>query len=567
MSFSARPILRPRDSAAADGGVWSIARNGGEAFRWEGFYTGPLALERDDLAAASRTLLGLELDDVPAAAARTVRPYVGEAGGVRAVVMHSATPGLRSLEADLADAESRRTPDDVATYVEARAVSLARPGDIVVGRTEPWRLAAELAGVQAVTIPGTEHYYLSHAIIALAVKRGEQAPALASLASTLRDRPDTLVRLYALDLEMQLVLLLLARLAGLEWIYTDANSPAIAADWNAKAPLHPSVDDASTMSSAGRGPHAWLAAESELSPLARRLAVHVTTLPGYSIDAGPVDEQVFARKLETAAHLLRERYGLHRGCLKPSQAGAGARIVSGIALDDDGMLRHLAARAWPSREAYVLEAQVEYLHRRVAGADLTLSPSGHIRDGRVAEGLTLQIMNGASWQGNIYVDEHSSPSVGLSVESYRSIGDAITNLHAGFSDRGLGLATAGFDFAVGQVGGAFADEVLVALQDPNMSSHGAEYLRHFLDGVRRAGGPRYGATKVVCPAPGMTLAVLRALYEKSQPEECPQVLASIPGRWGMIAVAAGSPVAATRALVRRERDLFERDAIIRVAPR
>jgi len=549
---------------ASDPGVWSVTRDGGTPFRWEGFYTGPLELDRAALTVATRRLLDISLDDVPAAAQRVLRPAGGDRGDEIALIMHSATPGLRSLEADLADAESRRTPDDVATYVEARAVSLARPGDVVVGRTAPWRLAAELATLERVTIPDVEHYYLTHAIIKLALDSGGRAPQLARLTALLRARPGTLVRLYALDREMQIVLLTLARLAGLDEIRTDANSPAVAAHWNAKAPLHPTVDDALGLQIGTRDPREVLAAESSLTALHRRLGVGTPLLPGYTIDATELERDAFSEQLVSAARLLSQRYGLRLGCLKPSEAGAGARIVTAIALDDPARLLALATQAWHSREAYVLEAHVAYDRVRVDSEnELLIAPSGHIRAGAVAEGLTLQITSGTSWQGNVFLDGEACESMGLAREHYRAIVDAITELRAAFAARDLSLVTAGFDFAVGRVGGSFGDDALVALQDPNLSSHGAEYLRHFLDGVRAAGGPPYAATKVVCPAPGQTLDALRIVAR----EGGFTAMSSIPGRWGMIATASESPRAAAKEILGRARELKRRGLIVGVAQR
>ncbi|HEX8157625.1 MAG TPA: hypothetical protein VF526_09600 [Solirubrobacteraceae bacterium] len=540
-----------------------MTRDGGVPFRWDGFYTGPLTLDDSTLAAAAQQLLNLSVDDVPAAAERVLRPAASDRGAEGALIVHSATRGLRSLEADLGDAESRRTPDDVATYVETRAVSLARTGDVVVGRTAPWRLAAELAGLERVTIPDLDHYYLSHAIIKLALDSDGRAPELAYLAALLQARPTTLVRLYALDREMQIVLLTLARLANLDEIRTDANSPAVADHWNAKAPLHPTVDDALTLDVRRRDPQELLLAESALTALHRRLGVQTPLLPGYTIDAAEREPDAFTERLLSAARLLRERYDLRLGCLKPSEAGAGARIVTAIELNDLARLRELAGRAWGSREAYVLEAHIAYERAHVDGDDLLVAPSGHIRAGRVAEGLTLQITNGTSWQGNVYLDEQGCQAMGLSREHYRVIIDAIAELRAAFATHDLGLATAGFDFAVGRIGGTFGDKVLVALQDPNLSSHGAEYLRHFLDSVWSAGGPPYGATKVICPAPGQTLDALRTFAD----EDSFTVMSSIPGRWGMIAAAAESPQAAAREILSRARELERRGAILRVAPR
>jgi hypothetical protein len=185
-----------------------------------------------------------------------------------------------------------------------------------------------------------------------------------------------------------------------------------------------------------------------------------------------------------------------------------------------------------------------------------------VRHGRVAHGLTLQFTSGTSWQGNIYLDASTCGGLGLAEEHYRVIAEAIAELHAAFESQKLGLVTAGFDFAVGRVGGVFGDNTLVALQDPNMSSHGAEYLRHFLDGVRTGGGPHYAATKVICPARGQTLDVLRTFEQPGF-----AVMSAIPGRWGMIAAAAATPRAAAQSVLRHAAELHRCGATLHVAPR
>jgi hypothetical protein len=529
--------------------TWRVTLEDGTEFLWQGFYTGPAALSREDLERISWELLGFGLEDVPGAAARELRPYVSDGSPVHSIIMHSGTPVLKSLQADMNDALHGTAPDDVTTYVETRSVVLAGRNDLVVGRTSTWRSAATLAGVEMVEIPGIEYYYLTHAILQLAASQGPSAPALHRLIEELRDHPDILIRLYSLDRETQMVLLYLKRMAGIEVLYTDANSPEVAEYWNTKAPLHPTVEDASELASDMGSPDAILAAESALSPLARRLGVRCLTVPGYTVDGRSATFNVVESRLAMAADLLRQRYGITHGCLKPSESGAGARIVLGIDLLDSVQLRELAESVHAAGEEFILEAQVTYTRHLVGGQLLTVCPSVHIRHGHLTPGMTLQIINGTSWQGNIYFDESVCTSVGMSPAQYRTIRADLEALHRGFSQAQLSVVTAGFDFAVGRIGGIFGDEVLVALQDPNLSSHGAEYLRLFLDQVTAAGGPGYGATKVINPVASLVELTDRLARDSG---DWARVIAAIPGRWGMLAVAADSPSAAVELIAEWE---------------
>ena len=62
-----------------------------------------------------------------------------------------------------------RPVSDLTTYVETRGLYLARSGDLVVGRTRPWRRAIAKEGVWRLTLPDTDHYYMSHALLWRAV--------------------------------------------------------------------------------------------------------------------------------------------------------------------------------------------------------------------------------------------------------------------------------------------------------------------------------------------------------------------------------------------------------------
>ncbi|MEV5411863.1 hypothetical protein AB0K60_23875 [Thermopolyspora sp. NPDC052614] len=544
-------------------GSWDVVFRDGRTFRWEGFYTGPRVLSPDRLREICRQLLGIDLDDVPAAAASGLRPYVSDGTPTPSIILHSATPVLKSVEADLSDAMNGRVADDVATYVEARAVSLAGPGDVVVGRTHPWAVAARLAGVEAVAIPGIDFYYLSHAILDLAANGGEDPAPLRRLVRVLTDRPHTLIRLYALDREIQMVLLYLKRQAGLDFLLTDANSPEVADYWNTKAPLHPLATEAARLT-VGDDPEKTLRDEICISPIARKLHIECPVLPGYTVGDPDRAGADIGDEIRLAARLLADRYGLTRGCFKPSEGGAGARIVRDVRLGDDAALDRLAEAARRTGGQYILEPQFSYLTATVSGTTFTLAPSGHVRYGHVADGLTLQFTNGTSWQGNLYFDAAACHEVGVGPAEYAAITTMLRELYAAFTENGHSLVTAGFDFAVGTVGGAFGGRLFTVMQDPNLSSHGAEYLRLFLDTVRDGRRTAYAATKVVIPrAP---LGVLRERQVAEDPRRF-RVLTAIPGRWGMIAASGPSPRAAMEELGSREKELLNAGLVVEAPPR
>ena len=102
--------------------------------------------------------------------------------------------------------------------------------------------------------------------------------------------------------------------------------------------------------------------------------------------------------------------------------------------------------------------------------------------------------------------------------------------------------TGGIDFAIGRIGGRFGDTVFAAPIDFNLSSHGAEYLRAFLDRVGPS-GKRYAATRVYRPSARTGLAQTEAAVRDLAPAgETVSTIACVPGSWGMIASTGADPV-------------------------
>jgi hypothetical protein len=544
----------------SSGGSWDVHLPDGRRVRWRDQYTGPVVLTAGPLSGIRRRLLGLADEHAVQAAVEQEFRLAPAGTAEPAVLVYSASQVKKCFEADLADLGDGRQPECPAAYIETRSAYLARGADLVCGRTAPWRAAMAHRGRRGIEVPGLEYYYLTHALLVLADQFEERpSAALRRLVDYARSTREPTFRVYMLDDELSVFLLWLKRMAGAATLTVEANGPRLTSRWNQKTSLHPFATEASGLPvSASASPHAVLRQESELTPLAREVGLVPARVPGYSVAAGSREE--LGAAFATAAGLLVDRYGVTRGCLKPSRSGTGARILTGIPLDDGTTTERLADLAARTGEDYVLEAHVDYLAAGTAAAELVLAPSMHIVDGGLGEGATLQFLTGTVWRGNVYVDRQSCRVLGLDEETFDLMRRGMTDFVEAFD--GLGPAAAlvkgGVDFAVGRVGGVFGTDLLVGMQDLNLSSHGAEYLRVFRRDLLAAGdfGAASVATRVVRPTRHADLDQLDDALGRSAPRPLSSaVIACVPGRWGMIGVAAASVGEACDAVLRMEEEL------------
>ncbi|RMI31263.1 hypothetical protein EBN03_17990 [Nocardia stercoris] len=493
-------------------------------------YVGPAALTSGEFAALTRRLLGLRPERLRDAVERELRFGTGDPG-IPGVLLYTSTPAKDTLGAALAEVAAGRPPVDWPTIIEARSVLLAQPGDLHVGRSAPWRAAA--GNRLTAVVPDTGHYYFLHSLLVLAAR---DDPSLDPIVGHIRRNPEGSIRVYAADEPTLAFLLWLRRRAGVATLNVEANHPAVFEAWSHKAVLHPRVDEAAALR-VGPDPRHTLAAETALTPLARELGIRVPRLPGYTLPA----DLSFDGAFRAAATLLRDRFGITRGCLKAAKSSSG----QGIRTDID-LAAELPGPPGPACGEWVLEAQAEYCRLPVTGHLFQLAPSVHLRRGTPADGMTLQFLSDTFWQGNVYFDRDSCEAAGVPVPVYDRIRAALIDLHSALHE--LGLVTGGIDFAVARVGGRFGRSALTGLQDLNLSACGADLLRAFRDRTRES-GLRSAATKVVVPPQNMTTADLQRLLD-GHTDLPATAIACIPGQWAMIAVAAPGPVAAAEAACR-----------------
>ena len=140
----------------------------------------------------------------------------------------------------------------------------------------------------------------------------------------------------------------------------------------------------------------------------------------------------------------------------------------------------------------------------------------------------------------------------------------IESFQESFRRKDPGLVLAGIDFAIATVGGAFGDQVLLGVQDLNVSFTGAECLRVFLEKARKTHQERgrYGLTRVYRPLDGADHdAFLKVTAASSSEAVRCDTIASIPGHWAMVGMSGGDPADAMENLRPLESALLEQGLI------
>jgi hypothetical protein len=525
---------------------WTVVVDGRE-IAWQS-YAGPVRLDETDIAIACRKLLSIEPCDLLDMVVDYVE-FASPSDGQSRLIVHSTTPFARGFETDLTAMVEGRPVSDLTTYVETRGLYLARTGDVVVGRTRPWRRAVAREGVRRLTLPDTDYYYMSHALLRRAVDAGDRDPVIAQMIEFLREQPSAVVSPYDFEPEFQILVTWLAQAAGLKRIRVDANNSRLGA-WNGKRMLHPTVESALRLNGQVSDQAAALILEQEhrASEAFQALRTALPVIPGYTV-AWQENRCDFSRDLVRASMLLTERYGLSHGCLKPSDGGNGGRIVADIELDDTRRLEELATKAWNLGGDQVLEANVSYLERTVGGEQILTTPSAHVRSGKLLDGLTLQFMRGTAWKGNIYVGAADWEGLGLEKAMYTKLRGAMSDL-----SRRLGLLHCGVDFAIGTLGGKFGNAVVAAVQDINPKVTGALFLREFMARYPAVGGG--AATRVLVPEATASAEKIRSLMSKFSTAQQPcEEIAVVPGRWAMIATSGQTSLSAGAQALTLERML------------
>jgi hypothetical protein len=524
-------------------GTWNV-RIGDKGVTWQGLYTGPLVLEEGYLDSICHSLLGVSSIDLAKQVQKKLLPTSYE--GKQSLFLHSPSFTSGFFEKDVEKLQEQNHPFDFASCIETRALSLAKVGDLAVGRTHPWKIAADVYGVEKIDVETVEHYYLSHSLLLLALNytEGYEGSCLFQIIRAVRLNPKIVVRLYSCDYEMQIFLLWLCKIAGVNQLAIEGNGVEVSNHWNAKAPLYPKVLDALSLNISTRDPFQILELETKSTDFYSILGLKLPRLPGYVIE---VEAEVSPyEQLEIAAKLLQNRYGLTHGCLKASKGASGSRIVPNLKLSDTENLKQvLRSLLNLSKENFILEVFFNYKEVVCGDYSFAVSPSAHIRRDNVAPGLTLQLMDKTTWEGNLLVSANHCEDFGISITNYHMIQSIMESFKKAFDkkttdDFSYKLVIGGLDFAIGTIGGLFGSDTFLAVQDLNLRFNGCEFMRNAQE-VATEEQP-FVVTKLVKPTKNTNLSSFKKLLFKLKENGyyC-DIMAAIPEKWGLLVVFGKSP--------------------------
>lgn len=546
---------------------WNVRVSPGEVLPWQGFYTGPVVLRAYEVEDLCELLLGIELSELSTVTHQELIFGAPVTNEVKSLFIHSTTPNLNTFLGDLSKIHQAQSGLDYTTYKETRSVYLANSGDLCVGRVTAWETAIETEKISGVNIENTDYYYLSQMLLVLARQHLEKpVPAIQQIIDFITTYPEAITRVYALEQEMQIFLVWLKRIASLDSLKVDSNTIEVSQYWNNKRVLYPSITQALAISSEQieqSSVKEVLAIEGQLSDIYQKLKVEIPRLPGYVITRTNCEEASFIEQLIQAAKLLQTRYGLTTGCLKACQSGDGARITANIPLHNLSHLTQLAIEAYAYEDDYLLEAHVNYLETTLDDLVLKTVPSAHIRQGKQAPGIMLQFIDNNSWKGNLYLDAEQAAHMHILPAHYKCIKQTVQNILNGFDKHSTGVSIAGFDFAIGRIGGHFGDEVILGMQDPNVSFNGAECLRTFMDKKNVLTQGLYSGSLVIHPQLDFTLPEVRQVLQECFPDSTNEmeVISIIPDCWGMIAATGKSPQNTVNQLLALHKALTNRGVI------
>lgn len=545
---------------------WTVSHQGKE-FNWD-IPTGPYRYYEKDLNIFAKDQLGINNpEEIELVANALLKPYIKDEGNPNysppRIIMHSATDGIDSYGTDFKQLSTGQTPYGFDTFFNQRSISLASPGDMIIGRTDIWRESSHhREDLEILDLESEELYQTSHALLHLA----ENNPTkLMPLINKIAETPDTMINLYTLDKDIQVFLIWLHKEVnnrrdelGYEQINAlnlEANGPEVTKNWNQKGILHPSVEDALEIPNeliSNISPHKLLELEGEKSQIGESLEVNIPRMPGYRIDFSN-DKNQFTDRFLLAANMMNERYGTERGVTKLVRSTDGTNIITNIDLTDSAKIREIAEEAHSKGDDYIFEAHVDYVkfNGLTTGEEIELVPSSHIIEGKASNMVTLQFTREGEWRGNISINLNEetpnfskSELMGLTPEMISKITSSINDFANASVEKEIGLSVGGFDFAVGKLGGVFGDEVMVAPQDPNLRFFGAMFMYKFLEKAQNEFETEdiQVATRLIDPKDSHTFEKLKQLSEDmSENGKLYDLIAVVPPRFGMIAASGKTP--------------------------
>lgn len=484
-------------------------------------------------------LMGCGLDEIKIEAGKVLLPYQSNGEKRKTLIISSASSASASQETECGILASRGHVIDIPGAIEGRDTCSACKGDVALISTKAGLAMAKVKDAHVINLAdeviiiqpegrvlkGSDVYYKADGLLMLMLVNPGSG-VITQLLNELADNP--LVYPYNLDEETQIALLWLAKKAGLQQINVNANSPEVAVELTRKGFKYPTVEDALRIPYF-EDPYEMQAAEWKYSQAAKEINHHPDCVPGYVVTRPDTYEELYKKSL-TAFMLLAIRYDFKEGWLKPDRGTDGGNqgsVAVGLmdnfkkeavnehlkkgeiqealslyerSLPDLDKMTHAIEGMWNKGGDWVVEAKTNYFaikfifdsNERV----LMTTPSVHVIKGEPRYTISLQLVDGVAWGGNLICSyETWKQLVGMISsadtriinepnlisqlqESYnlmtKTMHRYVEAVNSSEKYRG-GQVRGGADLAIATLGGKFGENNLViAVQDYNARANGCE---------------------------------------------------------------------------------------------
>ena len=507
------------------------------------------------LNVACDDLLGYGLVQLRSTSKEILIPYHSSGEKRKSLVISSASTASASQEAECGILQSKGHIIDIPGAIEGRDARGAQEEDIALISTESGlRMARAKGNVDIInladevvidncdgrTLKGSDIYYKADVLLLLALTNPSNN-VISRLVDVIKN--NSLIHLYNLDEETQIVLLWLARQANLAHLDVNANSPEVGIELTRKGFRYPTVEQALTVPYF-EDPFVMQREEWKLSQAATEINHHPDTIPGYVITRSGSQEE-FLKKCLTAFMLLNTRYNFDIGWIKPDRGTDGGnqgelKIASQIDSVREEVAKHLYSGdissaldiyttslvnasemmhwiddMWDKGGDWIVEAKTNYFLIRfpVNGKEkiFTTTPSVHVIKGELRNTVSLQLTDGTAWGGNLICsrdtwnrlmgmlefDGRNKNNPDL-IEQLEGIYDLMTEAIKSYveavnaSDKyKSGQVRGGADLAIATLGGKFGHEnIVVGIQDYNARANGCETAYALYDQAKMVYGEK-----------------------------------------------------------------------------
>jgi hypothetical protein len=508
-------------------------------------------------------ILNINLDQALFECSTTLVPYRRDGNNRKFIIISSASTSSASQETEKGILNDRGHVIDIPGAIEGRDTISANPGDISIISTKAGLTMARtrsdltlidltdqpLINTDKKVITVSDIYYKSDALLLL-ILLNPQSEILNRILLEFSNQP--VVNPYNLDEETQLVLLWIAKKAGLPHIEVNANSPNVAVELTKKSYKYPTIEEALDIMY-DPSPIQMQTTEWERSQAFSEIKYHSDYIPGYALLGS--DNFHGMSKTLIACMLLATRYGLDTGWIKPDRGTDGGNqypffiginpekvqnilellnnrlihkaleIYSSELPDIDQTMNHIDS-IWQTNSSWVVEAKTNYfpiIFKYPLGEKIIMTaPSVHVLKGQPRRTVALQIVDDKAWGGNLICSQNTwnkliemidpndprlknNPALidellncyPLMIHSIENLVTAVNNSEKYKN----GQVRGGVDLAICTLGGKYHHEhVIVGLQDNNARANGCETAYSLYDQAQKVYGAQGEAvTRNVVP--------------------------------------------------------------------